>query len=64
MPHMTGLELAERLRATDVGVPILLLMGSVSPAMVARATELGIERLLEKPLSEKDLFDFIDANRH
>jgi len=63
MPHMTGLELVERLRADGSGIPIMLITGSLSPSIVARAAELGIERVLEKPPGEEDLIDFIDANR-
>ena len=63
MPEMTGLELAERLRADGSGIPILLITGSPSPAIVARAAELGINRVLEKPLTDEDLLDFIDGTR-
>jgi FixJ family two-component response regulator len=63
MPHMTGLELAERLRANGAVIPILLVTGSPSPAIVARGAELGIERVLEKPLSDGDLMNFINAHR-
>jgi two-component system response regulator FixJ len=63
MPHMTGLELVERLRADGIRNPILLIMGSASQAIVAHATLLGIERVLDKPLREQDLLDFIDAAR-
>lgn len=60
MPHMTGLELADRLRADGVTLPILLITGSPSPDILARAAGLGI-RVLEKPPSEQDLLDFIDG---
>jgi two-component system response regulator FixJ len=63
MPHMTGLELAERLREAGVNIPILLVTGSPSPAIVSRATEFGIDRVLEKPLLDEDLFDFVNAKR-
>ena len=63
MPHMTGLELVERLRADGSKIPILLVTGLPSPAIVARATKLGISQVLEKPPSEEDLIDFIDASR-
>jgi two-component system, LuxR family, response regulator FixJ len=62
MPEMTGLELAERLRADGSGSPILLITGSPSPAIVTRAAELGI-RVLEKPVTESDLLDFVNARR-
>lgn len=61
MPQMTGLELAGRLHANGVAIPILLITGSPSPAIATRATELGIERVLEKPLSEHDLLSFIES---
>jgi FixJ family two-component response regulator len=63
MPNMTGLELVERLRADGSGIPIMLVTGSPSPAIVARAAELDIERVLEKPPDDEDLIDFINANR-
>jgi FixJ family two-component response regulator len=63
MPNMTGLELAKRLRTDGFAIPILLVTGSPSPAIVARAAELGIDRVLEKPPGNEDLIDFIKANR-
>lgn len=60
MPHITGLELAERLRAEGAAIPILLISGSLTPAITSRAAELGINRVQEKPLSEQELLDFIN----
>ncbi len=62
MPEMTGLELAERLRADGFGIPILLITGSPSPAIAAWAAELGI-RVLQKPPTGDHLTDFIDGTR-
>jgi two-component system response regulator FixJ len=61
MPQMTGLELAERLRADGSDIPILLITGSPLPATAARAAELGVSRVIDKPLTDEDLLDFIDA---
>ena len=63
MPHMTGLELAERLRADGSAIPILLITGLPSPAIVARAAVLGISRVLAKPFDEGDLLEFVNAHR-
>jgi two-component system, LuxR family, response regulator FixJ len=63
MPEMTGLELAERLHCDGVRIPILLVTGSPSSVIVARAAEVGIERVLEKPPSDDDLLDFISTVR-
>ncbi len=59
MPIMTGLELTARLRAEGLAVPILLITSSPSPAIVAKAAALGIERVLEKPPTEDDLIEFV-----
>jgi two-component system, LuxR family, response regulator FixJ len=63
MPEMTGLELAGRLRANGSDIPILLMTGWLEPAIVVRAAEIGINRILEKPPIEEDLLDFINATR-
>ena len=57
MPGVAGLELTEHLRAEGRMLPILLVTGSPSPVMVARAAELGI-KVLEKPYIETGLMAF------
>ena len=61
MPHMTGLELAARLRTQNVRLPILLITGSPSPGIVTRAAELGVQ-ILDKPPEERDLLRFLETN--
>ena len=61
MPHITGLELVARLRADGDTMPILLITGAPSPAIVARAHTLGVERVIEKPPSEHELLQFAAA---
>ena len=62
MPEITGLELAEQMRAAGVGIPILLVTDSPSPAIVVRAAEVGINWVLEKPVTEENLLDFLEAS--
>jgi FixJ family two-component response regulator len=62
MPHMTGLELVARLQSKGARIPVLLITGSPSPAIAARAAQLGIEKVLEKPPVEDDLLKFIAAH--
>ncbi len=57
MPHMTGLELAGILRVDSAAIRILLITGVASPAIFARAAELGI-KVLEKPLVDEELLEF------
>jgi two-component system response regulator FixJ len=61
LPGMTGLELAERLRAQGNSVPIMLITGLPSRAIYARAKTLGIDQVLEKPPDEAPLLAFIDT---
>ena len=61
MPEMTGLELAERLRADGVSMPIMLITGLPLSSLVTRAAELGIDKVLAKPLAEAEVIAFIDA---
>lgn len=61
MPQMTGLELAQKLRDAGSGIPILLITGSPSPAIVSLAAQLGIVNVLEKPPEETDLLNFVSA---
>jgi FixJ family two-component response regulator len=63
MPNMTGLDLAEKLRADGNLLPIMLITGSPSDTIVSRASDLGISRVLDKPPSEEELLDFIEASR-
>ncbi len=62
MPHMTGLELTARLRIAGETLPVLLITGSSSAAIVSRAAQLGVEKVLEKPLNEDTLLQFVDAH--
>lgn len=62
MPQMTGLELAARLRSERAALPVLLITGSPSPAIIARAAQLGIEGVLEKPPAEDELLNFVNAH--
>jgi two-component system response regulator FixJ len=59
MPVMTGLELISRLRADGKQVPVLLITSAPSPAIVARAAEVGVSRVLAKPPTEDELLGFV-----
>lgn len=59
MPRMTGLDLAARVLADGSDVAVLLITGSLSPDLVARANDLGVE-VLEKPPDENELLRFLN----
>jgi FixJ family two-component response regulator len=59
MPQMTGLELISRLRTDGVEVPTILITSARSPAIDARAAEVGVDRVFDKPPSEDELIRFV-----
>jgi FixJ family two-component response regulator len=62
MPGMTGLELTERLRRLGSAIPVMLITGSPSAAIVAKAGQLDVETVLEKPPTEGELLRFVEAH--
>ncbi len=61
MPAMTGLELAAKLRSDGVDVPVMLVTSALSPAIIAKAREIGVRGVLEKPLHEDEVIAFIQS---
>lgn len=59
MPAMTGLELVECLRDRQERFPIMLVTAAPTAAVRARAAELGIFKVLEKPPNEDELLSFV-----
>ncbi|MGO9135293.1 MAG: response regulator transcription factor [Methylovirgula sp.] len=61
MPGLSGLQLAERLRAEGVTTPIMLVTSAPSPTIVKRATEAGINLVLEKAPDADEILGFVSA---
>jgi FixJ family two-component response regulator len=59
MPQQTGLQLVTRLRGDGTDLPIALITGSPSPDLIERAKHLGVQMVLEKPLADDVLLDFV-----
>jgi FixJ family two-component response regulator len=59
MPDLTGLQMIARLRAREVSLPVALITGSVSGDLVCRAQELNVALVLEKPLDDDRLIEFV-----
>ncbi len=60
MPDQTGLQLVSRLRSRGITLPVALITGSPSPDMVRLARDLDVAKVLEKPLDDEVLLDFIE----
>jgi PAS domain S-box-containing protein len=55
MPAMNGSELAVEIRRLRPGLPIVLMSGYVSPALVAAARQIGVVEVIAKPLVSRDI---------
>jgi two-component system response regulator FixJ len=60
MPQMTGLELVGRLKNRVSPNHIMLITGSLSPAIVEQAGSLGVTIVVEKPPATDRLLKFVD----
>lgn len=59
MPGVDGLQLINMLRARGIALPAILISGRVSKQLHSRAERLGVNHVLEKPLSDAALVDSI-----
>jgi two-component system response regulator FixJ len=60
MPDQTGLQLIARLRADGVRLPVALITGSSSADLIRLARGLDVALVMEKPLDDDLLLDFIE----
>lgn len=59
MPDMTGIELAQRLRAQMVTIPIMLISGNLTDEIVDLSAKVGIQLASEKPPGMDVLSSFL-----
>ena len=62
MPNLTGLQMVARLRGQGVGLPVALITGAVSADLVGRAQALSVALVLEKPLDDDRLIEFVERS--
>jgi DNA-binding NtrC family response regulator len=55
MPGMSGSDLIYKMRALNPTIPVLLISGYLSPAVVERARKAGATEVLKKPLRARQL---------
>ena len=55
MPEMTGSELALEIRRVRADLPIVLMSGYVTPALLERSQRAGVVEVLSKPLASRDI---------
>lgn len=59
MPGLNGLDFMSELRRRGNNVPAIMMTAIADPSIEQRAAELGIKRVLRKPLSNRLLLDVI-----
>ncbi|HJY76599.1 MAG TPA: PAS domain S-box protein, partial [Burkholderiales bacterium] len=64
MPELTGSDLVREIRKLRSDIPIVIMSGVVTPALSARARELGATEVLAKPLAERELARSLAAAIH
>jgi len=60
MPGLDGIEVLERLSASGVEWPVVVMTGHPDPTIAAAALHRGAIEFLEKPFSDDDLFEAIE----
>jgi PAS domain S-box-containing protein len=55
MPDLVGTELVRQIRSVRPSIPVLLMSGHAVATLVNRATEIGIDEVLRKPLRSRDI---------
>jgi two-component system, LuxR family, response regulator FixJ len=61
MPGLNGLEFVSELRRLGSQVPTIMITATADPTIERRAAELGVKRVLQKPLSNQALLGAIQA---
>ena len=63
MPHVSGWEVAERLKGDDAtrDIPIVFLSARAMEADIRKGIELGVDRYVTKPFDPIDLMDLVSA---
>lgn len=59
MPGIDGIELVQRLRDRNIRLPVVLISGRVNDRLRRLAANSGLQRVLEKPLSDTALVENI-----
>lgn len=61
MPGMSGLELQERLKASGILIPIIIITGHGDVSIAVRAMKAGAVEFLQKPFNDQLLLDTVQS---
>lgn len=60
MPHMTGLQLLDKLRGNRIMLPVVMVTGRSDSSLKDSARKAGATVILDKPVSDEDLLQAIE----
>lgn len=60
MPGMDGLEMSEKIKEKAPGTPIIIITAFSEVSYLVKAIEIGVDRLIQKPLDRKSLMSAIN----
>jgi len=64
MPHLSGLELCEKIRKDDDTTPIIITTAFANQEYLLKAIELNLVKYLIKPIQEDDLLEALKSATH
>jgi FixJ family two-component response regulator len=59
MPVMNGIEMLERLGPGGLDMPVIMISGHADAALVARALQAGVSKVIDKPFRDHELLSAI-----
>lgn len=60
LPHMTGLELIQKLNSEGIEIPFLMISSYGNEETVSKAKEMGVSQFLSKPFSKENLLEKVN----
>jgi CheY-like chemotaxis protein len=61
MPEMTGVELAEAIRAKDPNLPVIIVTGYAERRSLSDLSDVDERRILQKPFTEDELIEMVKS---
>lgn len=61
LPHMTGIDLLQAMRARGMDAPAFMITGFYSPGLAQKAQDVGFGDVIEKPLPAAELLSKIEG---
>jgi len=61
LPKLNGLELIQKIRATDKNIPIIFVLNQANASLTQKALKLKVNEVLEKPIDTQDALNALEG---